>query len=67
VGDPGFSAGEAWDESLDVYNGTPYVAYQDWANGEKATVMDATQDFRIPVIGRSLPRPLTILLANKSL
>jgi len=39
VGNPGFSSGEACWESLYVYNGTPYVAYQDCANGDKATVM----------------------------
>ena len=40
VGSPGFSAaGGAYYTSLYVYNGTPYVAYEDGANGNKATVM----------------------------
>ena len=39
VGTHGFSAGKACTTSLCVYEGTPYVAYQDYANSEKATVM----------------------------
>lgn len=40
VGNAGFSAGEARSISIAINdNGTPYVAYSDWANGEKATVM----------------------------
>ena len=39
VGTAGFSAGLADFTSLAVYNGTPYVAYVDGANGGKATVM----------------------------
>jgi hypothetical protein len=40
VGSPGFSSGVAGSESLYVYNGTPYVAYEDVANSGKATVME---------------------------
>ena len=40
VGSPGFSAGAANNTSLALDgNGTPYVAYQDLANGFRATVM----------------------------
>jgi len=39
VGTEGFSAGKASYTSLYVYDGTPYVAYSDFANGDKATVM----------------------------
>ena len=39
VGNVGFSAGPAICTSLYVYNGTPYVAYQDGAYSLKATVM----------------------------
>ena len=39
VGSPGFSAGAAEYTSLAFYNGTPYVAYQDYGNSAKATVM----------------------------
>ncbi|KXK15427.1 MAG: Endoglucanase precursor [Chloroflexi bacterium OLB14] len=39
VGTAGFSAGWANYPSLAVYNGTPYVAYMDNANSNKATVM----------------------------
>ena len=39
VGAPGFSMGDTRYVSLAVYNGTPYVAYKDLANGKKATVM----------------------------
>ena len=39
VGPAGFSAGEIQYTSLSVYNGTPYVAYMDGANSNKATVM----------------------------
>jgi hypothetical protein len=39
VGETGFSAGGAGRPSLYVYNGTPYVFYQDAANDRKATVM----------------------------
>jgi hypothetical protein len=39
LGTQGFSAGGAAYTSLYVYNGTPYVAYQDQANSNKATVM----------------------------
>ena len=39
VGSAGFSAGEASNTSL-VFNGsTPYVAYRDWGNSSKVTVM----------------------------
>ena len=39
VGTAGFSAGEADHISLAIYNGTPYVAYLDHINSNKATVM----------------------------
>lgn len=39
VGMPGFSIGTAFDQSIAVNNGTPYVAYKDAANGNKTTVM----------------------------
>ena len=39
VGSPGFSALQADHTSLFVYNGTPYVAYGDASNSDKATVM----------------------------
>ena len=39
VGDAGFSAGNAETLSLFTYRGTPYVAYQDRANSNQATVM----------------------------
>jgi len=39
VGNAGFSAGVAGYTSLYVYEGTPYVAYEDYVNGNKATVM----------------------------
>ena len=39
VGSAGFSAGQAQYTSLAIYNGTPYVAYMDYANSNKATVM----------------------------
>jgi hypothetical protein len=42
VGYANFSAGAAQYESLSIYNGTPYVAYEDGANGYKATVMEYT-------------------------
>ncbi len=38
-GAPGFSAGTAWFTSMAIdASGTPYVAYQDYGNGQKATV-----------------------------
>ena len=39
VGNAGFSAGTVFNSSLDVYDGTPYVAYRDEGNGNRATVM----------------------------
>jgi uncharacterized repeat protein (TIGR02543 family) len=39
VGSAGFSAGDAWFTSMYVYDGTPYVAYMDLGNSDKATVM----------------------------
>jgi hypothetical protein len=39
VGSVGFSAGGVEYTSLAIYNGTPYVAYSDGANSNKATVM----------------------------
>ena len=42
VGSAGFSAGEAYCTSLYVYDGTPYVAYEDLGNSYKATVMKYT-------------------------
>jgi len=42
VGNRGFSDGEARYESFCVANGTPYVAYMDWAHNYAATVMDYT-------------------------
>jgi hypothetical protein len=39
VGTPGFSSEAAWFTSLAVDQGTPYVVYQDWDKGNKATVM----------------------------
>ncbi len=42
VGGAGFSDGQAHYTSLSVYNGTPYVAYQDVANSYSATVMKYT-------------------------
>jgi hypothetical protein len=39
VGSAGFSSGSAYTTSLYVYDGTPYVAYQDGGNSSKATVM----------------------------
>ncbi len=49
VGDAGFSAGEADSTSLTVYNGTPYVAYRDAGNSDKATVMRYTGSAWEPV------------------
>ena len=39
VGTAGFSSGIAYVTSLAIYNGTPYVAYGDGGNSNKATVM----------------------------
>ncbi len=42
VGNAGFSSGQAgiWPSvGLYIYDGTPYLAYTDYANGQKATVM----------------------------
>ncbi len=39
VGTAGFSEGEVWYTSLAFDGSTPYVAYRDWGNGGKATVM----------------------------
>jgi len=39
VGSADFSAGGTLYTSLAIYNGTPYVAYEDWDNSRKATVM----------------------------
>jgi hypothetical protein len=49
VGNPGFSDGQAEYVSLSVYNGVPYVAYQDWANGLRTTVMKYTDNSWKPV------------------
>jgi len=49
VGNPGFSSGEACWESLYVYNGTPYVAYDDAAYSCGGMVMEATIGLR-PII-----------------
>jgi hypothetical protein len=40
VGSPDFSASRATGESLFVYDGTPYVAYEDGGIGGKTTVME---------------------------
>jgi len=43
VGTAGFSTGRVDDISLAIDStGTPYIAYEDWANGGKATVMKYT-------------------------
>ena len=42
VGSPGLSAGWVYDLSLYVYNGTPYLAYRDVKNYDRATVMKYT-------------------------
>jgi hypothetical protein len=42
VGTPGFSDGEIYTPSLVIYDDTPYVAYQDNAHDNKATVMKYT-------------------------
>ena len=39
VGSPGFSAGDVNYTTINVYQGIPYVAYMDVANGNKTTVM----------------------------
>jgi hypothetical protein len=39
LGSPGFSAGQVSYTSLAIYNGTPYVAYQDYAHNSNMTVM----------------------------
>jgi len=39
VGESGFSEGSAKFLSLSIYHGTPYIVYQDWANGLTATAM----------------------------
>ncbi|MFC4599568.1 InlB B-repeat-containing protein [Cohnella hongkongensis] len=39
VGDGSFSAGGATHVSMSIDNGMPYVAYSDWTNGYKVTVM----------------------------
>ena len=40
VGSPGFSAGEVFFTTIAINtSGTPYVAYQDVGNSNKATVM----------------------------
>jgi hypothetical protein len=50
VGSPGFSSGGIYDRtSLSIYNGTPYVAYTDGANGFKATVMKFNGTDWVPV------------------
>jgi hypothetical protein len=40
--DNGQYVDNGWGQSLFVYDGIPYVAYQDRANGDKATVMEYT-------------------------
>jgi len=42
VGLPRFSESQAWYVSLNFYNGVPYVAYEDGANGNAVTVMKFT-------------------------
>jgi plastocyanin len=42
VGVAGFSAGMVEFTSLQIYNGTPYVAYKDGGNSNKATLMKYT-------------------------
>jgi hypothetical protein len=39
VGTEGFTSGDVQYGCMDVYNGTPYIAYKDVANGSKCTVM----------------------------
>lgn len=39
VGTEGFTSGDTQYGCMDVYNGTPYIAYKDVANGSKCTVM----------------------------
>ena len=39
IGTAGFSAGASEYQSLAIYNGEPYVAFQDDANGDRTTVM----------------------------
>lgn len=39
VGTEGFTFGDVQYGCMDVYNGTPYIAYKDVANGSKCTVM----------------------------
>jgi hypothetical protein len=55
VGAAGFSAGLAHDLSLALDGDTPFVAYQDWANGNKTTVMkfDGTEWVNVGAAGFS--------------
>lgn len=39
IGSEGFTSGDTQYGCMDVYNGTPYIAYKDVANGSKCTVM----------------------------
>jgi hypothetical protein len=39
IGSEGFTSGGTQYGCMDVYNGTPYIAYKDVANGSKCTVM----------------------------
>jgi len=39
IGTEGFTSGNIQYGCMDVYNGTPYIAYKDVANGSKCTVM----------------------------
>ncbi|MCP4142350.1 MAG: sortase [Chloroflexi bacterium] len=65
VGSPGFSAGKAFYTSLAFDGSTPYVAYQDAANGYKATVMkfDGTNWVNVGSVGFSAGSALYTSLA----
>lgn len=49
VGTKAFSAGEAFNQSITVIGETPYVAYMDRANGDKATVKKFDGENWVPV------------------
>lgn len=69
VGTPGFSAGDASYTSLAIdSNNVPYVAYQDWENFERATVMkfDGTNWVTVGTVGFSAGRIINPSLAFSS-
>lgn len=51
LGDAGFSTGQAGYVSMYMYQGTPYVAYRDYANDGKLTVQEYDSENGWEVIG----------------